>query len=142
MLRQRIGLFALLACFAALSPAPAAEPVLPVPENLVLDGVPPIPATVAESAAPYTESRPAMLTSWHPTRREVLISTRFGNTNQAHLVKAPGGARTQMTFFPDPVSNAAFEPAKGEYIVFSKGAGGNEFFQLYRMDLPPGRPRC
>jgi len=70
----------------------------------------------------------------------MLISTRFGNTNQAHVVKSPGGARTQVTFFADPVSNASFEPTKGEYLVFSKGAGGDEFFQLYRMDLANAAP--
>jgi dipeptidyl aminopeptidase/acylaminoacyl peptidase len=127
-----------LACLAPALVAMAAEPTLPIPENLVVDGVPAIPAAVTEKAAPYTEARAATLTSWHPTRREMLISTRFGNTNQAHVVKSPGGARTQVTFFADPVSNASFEPTKGEYLVYSKGAGGDEFFQLYRMDLANG----
>ncbi len=85
-----IGPVAALLLCSALSAAPAPEPTLSVPENLVLDGVPAVPASIAQSAAPYTEARPATLASWHPTRREVLISTRFGNTNQAHVVKISG----------------------------------------------------
>jgi dipeptidyl aminopeptidase/acylaminoacyl peptidase len=138
MLPRTIRVAVALAFFTATLLVEAAETSLPVPENLVLDGVPAIPTSIAEAAAPYTDARPATLTSWHPTRREVLISTRFGNTNQAHLVKFPGGARTQVTFYGDTVSNASFEPTKGEFLVFSKGAGGNEFFQLYRTDLATG----
>ena len=52
------------------------------------------------------------LRDWHPTRREMLISTRFGNTAQVHLVRLPGGARTQLTFFPEPVAGARFEPRR------------------------------
>ena len=31
-------------------------------------------------------------------RREMLIGTRFADTAQIHIVKMPGGARTQLTF--------------------------------------------
>src|SRR4029079_10895887 len=78
--------------------APAEPPTIKPGDNLVVEGVPPVPATLADDVWRYTEFRSAAFSSWHPTRREMLISTRFGNTNQAHLVKTPGGARTQMTF--------------------------------------------
>ena len=68
----------------------------------------------------------------------MLISTRFGNVAQAHLVKLPGGARTQMTFYPDRVSGARFDPKTGESFIFSKDTGGNEFFQFYRYDFADG----
>ena len=128
-----------LALALAALPLCAADPTLTVAENLVVDGIPAVPTAIADSAAPYTDARPATLSDWHPLRREALISTRFGNTNQAHLVKSPGGARTQLTFFGEPVTNASFEPTKGEFLVFAKGVGGNEFYQLYRMDLATGR---
>ena len=50
----------------------------------------------------------------------------------------PGGARTQLTFFPDRVDGGSFEPTKGDYFIFAKGAGGNEFNQNYRYDLATG----
>ncbi|HEX3234044.1 MAG TPA: S9 family peptidase [Gemmatimonadales bacterium] len=107
-------------------------------ENLVTDGVPPIPAAIAQAARRYTESRSASLLDWHPARREILISTRFANTPQIHRVVSPGGARTQLTFAEEPVSQAVYEPRTGRYFLFLKDAGGNEFSQIYRFDLPGG----
>ncbi|HTR03734.1 MAG TPA: prolyl oligopeptidase family serine peptidase [Thermoanaerobaculia bacterium] len=108
------------------------------PESLVVEGVPPIPAALAGQVGRYTDFRSASFWSWHPTRREMLIGTRFSNVAQAHLVKAPGGARTQMTFYPDRVSGARFDPKNGASFIFSKDVGGNEFFQLYRYDFADG----
>lgn len=107
-------------------------------ENLVVDGVPKVPVEVAEQVRRYTESRTATFVDWHPTRREMLISTRFGNTPQLHYLKMPGGARTQITFFNEPIGSATFEPNDGKYFVFGKDVGGNEFTQLYRFDLANG----
>ncbi|MEY2572077.1 MAG: hypothetical protein QOJ87_290, partial [Verrucomicrobiota bacterium] len=113
-------------------------PPLTPAENLVIDGIPPIPGELPEQVGRYTESRAATLQDWHPTRAEILITTRFGDTNQLHQITQPGGARTQLTFFPDRVDGGSFEPTKGEYLVFTKGAGGNEFNQNYRYDLATG----
>jgi dipeptidyl aminopeptidase/acylaminoacyl peptidase len=55
-----------------------------------------------------------------------------------HLVKFPGGARTQMTFFRDAARGASFQPANGDYFVFAKDHGGDEFYQLYRYDIASG----
>jgi dipeptidyl aminopeptidase/acylaminoacyl peptidase len=126
------------AVFTLLAPSAFAQGVITPGDNLVTDGIPPVPAELAERVGRYTEFRAAGLASWHPTRREMLVSTRFGQSNQVHRVKMPGGARYQLTFFPDSVSGAAYETSKGDYFVFSKGAGGNERFQLYRYDFATG----
>src|SRR3989475_7051902 len=81
---------------------------------------------------------PISFWDWHPTRREMIIGTRFGDSQQLHQVKLPGGARTQLTFFPDPVAGASYQPTDGRYIVFSKDVGGGEFFQKYRYDVATG----
>jgi peptide/nickel transport system substrate-binding protein len=47
-------------------------------------------------------------------RKEMLITTRFGNSNQYHYVKFPGGDRKQLTFFEEPVGEASFEPKQLE----------------------------
>ena len=128
--------------FAALLPGIAlaadAPPSIAPGGNLVVDGVPPIPTEIAEKASRYGESRGAIFADWHPTNGSMLILTRFGDTNQVHLIKGPGMARTQLTFFPDRVEGAKFEPTKGDYFVFHKGAGGAEFFQNYRYDMATG----
>ena len=43
-----------------------------------------------------------------------------------------------MTFYPDRVSGARFEPTAGDSFLFSKDTGGDEFFQIYRYDFADG----
>jgi dipeptidyl aminopeptidase/acylaminoacyl peptidase len=110
-----------------------------LPENLVAKNVPPIPQDLADEIRPYLEFRTAGLSDWHPTRREMVIGTRFGDTAQLHVVSMPGGARRQITFFPDRVGGASYQPKHGNYLLFTKDVGGGEFFQIYRYDLANGR---
>ncbi len=111
-------------------------------ENLVVDGVPPVPASIAEKASRYTNFRSAIFTSWNPAKREMLIATRFGDTFQIHKVASPGAARTQLTFYSDSVRTAFYPPkiAPGapESFIFSKDIGGGEFYQIYRYDVATG----
>jgi len=107
-------------------------------DNLVIENIPPVPASVAEQTARYGESRSASFLSWNPLRKEMLIATRFADTRQVHLVKMPGGARQQLTFFPDRVLGAAFEPTAGDSFIFAKDIGGGEWYQLYRYDMTTG----
>ncbi len=114
---------------------PQEETFLTPADNLVAEGIPPIPMSLVEQVGRYTDFRAASLLDFHPTLREMLISTRFASSAQLHLVKMPGGARTQLTFYPDAVGGARFEPTQAQYLVFSKDVGGSEFSQLYRMDM-------
>jgi len=125
--------------FAGVLEAGAQEAVIAPPDNLVVEGAPTIPASLAETAGRYGSYRFAGLADWHPARREMLISTRFGDTPQLHLVKMPSGERQQLTFYPDTVANARFHPNGGDYIVFMKDIGGGEWFQLYRYDVADGQ---
>jgi len=118
--------------------APAQEPVIAPADNLIVDGVPKIPASMSEAAGKYASYRSASLADWHPTKREMLIATRFAETPQLHLVKAPGGARQQLTFFADSVGSGRFHPNGGDYILFAKDIGGGEWYQLYRYDVASG----
>jgi dipeptidyl aminopeptidase/acylaminoacyl peptidase len=104
-------------------------------ENLIAENIAEIPKELANQVKKYAESRGASLAEIHPTKNEIIISTRFGSTPQFHRVSQAMGARTQITFFDEPVSGASYEPVKGEYLVYSKDIGGNEFGQLYKLDL-------
>lgn len=130
--------FLMILCMISSTVLAQTKTLTPTP-NLVVDGIPAIPASLAEEVRRYTEARLAILADWHPARREMLIATRFGNTPQLHEVKIPGGARRQVTFFTEPVMNASYEPKEGRYFIFSRDLGGNEFGQLYRYDLSNGR---
>jgi dipeptidyl aminopeptidase/acylaminoacyl peptidase len=129
--------------FMAVLPAmaqavPPAQPaVLKPADNLVVENIPPVPAAIAEKANQYGEFRSATLQDWNPTKREMLIGTRFADVPQIHMVKMPGGDRTQLTFFPDRTGGGHFGP-KGDYFTFSKDVGGGEWFQIYRYDIANG----
>jgi len=113
----------------------AQQQTIPVKDNLVVENIPELSANYISQLRNYTEFRSASIIDWHPVKKEMLISTRFSNTTQLHYVKMPGGDRQQITFYEDNVGGATFEPIKGNYFIFSKDNGGNEFAQLYRYDI-------
>lgn len=110
-----------------------------VPENLVVEGIPAHTPELRTDVGRYLEFRSAAFNSWHPLRREMLITTRFADANQLHLVKFPGGARKQLTFLPEPVAGGSFQPREGRCIVFGQDKGGSEFYQFYRFDPDTAR---
>jgi dipeptidyl aminopeptidase/acylaminoacyl peptidase len=119
----------------------AAGPVLAPNPNLLAQGIPPIPQALAERVARYTDFRGHAFADWHPQRPEMLVVHRkAGDTiNQIHWLKGPMGAAEQLTRDGEPVTEAYFEPREGRYIVFTRGSGGNEAAQIYRLDLDSRR---
>jgi dipeptidyl aminopeptidase/acylaminoacyl peptidase len=135
---KRIALLFGAIWLSSVSGVAGQEALVTPPESLVVDGVPKIPASLAETAGRYGEYRSAVFSDWEPGTRSMLISTRFAATPQLHLVSQAGGARHQLTFFADAVRGGRFHPNGGDYIVFPKDIGGGEWYQLYRLDLATG----
>lgn len=107
--------------------------------NLVIEGIPDIPQRIIEKMNQYQNTRSAGLSGWLPNGEGILISTRFGETAQIHHVQTPGGARRQITFFPEPINGASINPDKSKKeFLFLKDVGGNEFAQIYLFDLKSG----
>jgi hypothetical protein len=98
-----------------------------------LQNVPEIPDDVRQAVQRYQNYRDATFEDWLPDG-SMLIGTRFGATRQIHRVAAPGAARTQLTFFNEPVSGAWTIPGTSRYL-FSRDTGGDEWFQLYAAGL-------
>ena len=109
--------------------------------NLVLENMPEIPAAITERLDQYQNTRSAGFAGWLHDG-SILISTRFGDTNQIHRVQQPMGARSQLTFFNEPAGNASVspDPTRNGFIQL-RDVGGNEFFQLYWFDLTSGESR-
>ncbi len=138
-LRKRCSVrTALLFAIAFAHALPAQEPPIKPNDALILENIPPIPASIAERAARYTDFRTATMYGWHPQKREILIGTRFADTVQVHQVAMPGGARTQMTFYGDRATDASYQPHKGDYFLFRKDVGGGEWYQIFRFDMASG----
>lgn len=106
--------------------------------SLVIEGVPPIPAALADRMLQYLNTRSASAWDWDPAGQGLLIFTRFGETTQVHRVKSPGGYREQLTFFAEPISGATVNP-KNRTFLFTKDTGGAEFYQVYLFDMASGR---
>jgi dipeptidyl aminopeptidase/acylaminoacyl peptidase len=125
--------FASLLTAAALASTALAADVVAPNANLKAEGIPPIPAAVADKVALYTEFRPTTAVSWHPVKRELIVARRAGNTTQLQRVASPGDVPAPLTDFIDPVRAGGFWPRAPDTLLFMRDAGGNEQAQLYRM---------
>jgi dipeptidyl aminopeptidase/acylaminoacyl peptidase len=122
----------LIAASLLLTPIPAtAQPVVETRQvgTATLENVPAIPYEVRTSVQRYQNYREARFQDWLPDG-SMLITTRFGATNQVHHVAAPGAARTQLTFFEEPVAGARTVPGTDRFVV-TRDTGGDEWFQLF-----------
>ena len=135
-----------LACLALLLTAEVAQAQTAAPRTaspqpavrevgaLVFDGIPPIPPALSERLDRYGNARSASFADWLPDG-SMLIATRFGSVPQLHRVAAPGAARTQLTFFDEPVTGALARPNGGGQFLFAKDRGGDEYAQGYLRGL-------
>jgi dipeptidyl aminopeptidase/acylaminoacyl peptidase len=107
--------------------------------SLVIENIPEIPEPIIERMFQYQNTRSAYIDDWAPEGKGMLISTRFGDTNQLHFLERPGGARRQITFFLEPVSQATMcpDPSRKGFL-FTKDVGGGEFYQVFYFDMESG----
>lgn len=104
--------------------------------NMILEDVPEIPEDIKSRIQQYQNTRSASFVDWLPNDQGILMATRFGNTAQLHTINKIGGARNQITFFEEPVTNGSFCPdSKYNGFLFTKDIGGNEFSQIYWYDM-------
>ena len=101
--------------------------------QLILEDIPEIPQSIVDDLNRYQNVRSGSVLDWSADGRSLYVSTRFGEVSQIHRVDMPAGARTQLTFFDEPVGGVSRQP-KGPKLVFSMDAGGSEFAQLFLFD--------
>ena len=100
---------------------------------LILEDIPEIPQDIRQSLTRYQNVRSARFLGWTPDGGGVYVATRFGETDQVHRVAMPGGARSQVTFFEEPVGQVSRRAGGGE-LAFTMDAGGSEFSQIFLLD--------
>ena len=125
----------------AATPAAASPEIIAPNANLHIEGIPPIPKSLADTVAKYTDFRGQRFVAWHPKKAEMIISHRAAgsSTSQLFWLKTPMGVPTAITQHPDPINGATIEPTEGKYIVFEASKGGSEAFQVFRQDAD-GQP--
>ena len=101
--------------------------------NLILEDIPAIPNSIKEDLSKFQNVRSAAFRGFNNQNEGLFISTRFGNVSQLHLVKSPGAARNQITYFQEPIGSVAMHPNRSS-IAFTMDRGGSEYSQIYLLD--------
>ena len=97
--------------------------------SLIFDGVPPPDPQLEMRLSHYLQSRSATFLDWMADG-SLLISTRFGETEQVHRVAAPLADREQLTFYPDAIEWAR-AARSGTGFAFLKDHAGDENAQVF-----------
>ena len=122
---------------ASTAAAAPAGPVIAPNANLIVQGIPPVPASIADDVARYNDFRGHRFVDWHPTKREMLVSYRQAGASTAQIFRlaSPLAEPEALTDSDERIIGATYEPIDGRYIVIARGRGGDEAAQLYRVDL-------
>ncbi|HEY9105668.1 MAG TPA: prolyl oligopeptidase family serine peptidase [Roseateles sp.] len=140
-----LGITLLTACASTSTTPTAPEAVFAPNANLVVQGIPPVPQSLADAIGRYNDFRGHAFVDWHPQQREMLVAHRKAGANTAQLFRltAPLAEPQQLTDGAEPVTQASYEPRHGNYIVFERATGGNEVAQIYRLALnqPNAQPQ-
>lgn len=115
---------------------PVAAALVP-PPAMRIEGVPTLSENVQQAVQRYSGIAGHAFVDWHPKRLEMLVAHRApgASTAQLYRLAAPLAPLQQLTSSAEPVSAGRYEPQQGRYLVFTRGSGGNEAYQLYRLDL-------
>jgi dipeptidyl aminopeptidase/acylaminoacyl peptidase len=108
--------------------------------EMVLQNVPETPPETRRALQRYENGRSATFQDWM-SDGSMLITTRFGQTPQIHRVSVPGGARTQVTFFEEPIggnewpSSVQVQPGSKDSFIYARDVGGSELYQGFYAGL-------
>jgi len=112
------------------------------PQNVKIEGMPPMPQSVLDGLSRYGQFRQALLQAWHPTKRQMVITTTLGTVPQLHYLDGPARDRRQLTWYANGVSrdfvSPSFDPTDPSAFVFQHSPDGSESRSLYRYDLATG----
>ncbi len=101
--------------------------------QLVMEDIPEIPNAIVGALNRYQNVRAAGFRDWSHDGRSIYVTTGFGDVDSLHRVDMPGGARSQITFFDEPIGDISRQPG-GRKIIFTRDAGGSEFAQIFLLD--------
>ena len=106
------------------------------PPSLVLEGVPSIPAVLAESADRYRASSPDVLVGWDPVKLEpTFVRRHSAGPWLVSTVTTPGGQPSRICPMPPRGYEAYSNPQKGYFVFEADASSGAERMQLFRWDL-------
>ncbi|PYP87229.1 MAG: peptidase S9, prolyl oligopeptidase [Blastocatellia bacterium AA13] len=103
-------------------------------DNLVVDGIPKIPASLLKTISRYTGAFGFRLAGWDAASGEILLKNLAGSeTWILHAGKAGGSPKLSL-LIPTGVYDLYYQPQQ-KYFVYDRDVDGNDAFQLYLFDL-------
>lgn len=119
---------------ANLSVARQSDDIAPG-DNLVVDGIPKIPAALAKKVNQYKNAYGYPLAGWDPSKRELWIKVLSSSGIWVSRVEIPSSIpKPVMTIQAGGVYDVYFQP-QGKYLLYNKDIGGNETFQFFLYDI-------
>ena len=104
-------------------------------DSLVVEGIPKIPASLAQRVNKYRNAYGYPLSGWDPTARELWLKILASTGTWIYRVEKPGGIAKPFLSIPvGGVYDVYYQP-QGKYLVYNKDTGADEFFQFYLYDI-------
>ena len=130
-----IGMFLLL--LAGYSLAAGVERRTANDGQLLMEDIPPIPASLPQTLSRYQNIRSARFAGWTKDSESIFIKTRVGPVSQLHRVNKPAGAHHQLTFGEEPIGEVLRRP-NSKLVALTRDKGGDEFDQVYLLNPEDG----
>ncbi len=125
----RISLAIIL--FANLSVAGQGDTITPG-DSLVVEGIPKIPASLAQKVNRYTNAYGFRLAGWDPTNREVLLKNLAGS--ETWILRGIAGSNPKLISLIQTGVYDLYYQQQAKYLVYNKDVDGNDSFQFYLYD--------
>lgn len=131
----RVALLLVICCHFAFAQGDYISPS----NNLIVEGIPRIPAALAQAAKRYTRAYGLPLAGWNAAKREVLLKDMASSSTLLYRVESPGSIAQPFKFIPFGGIYDLYPSPQGRYMVYNKDADGNEAFQMYLYDSESGK---
>jgi dipeptidyl aminopeptidase/acylaminoacyl peptidase len=103
-------------------------------DNLVIEGIPKIPASLAQTVNRYTNAWGFRLAGWDLAKRELLFKNLAGSETWILRGDTPGMSPKLSFFIPTGVYDVYYQP-QAKYLVYNHDTDGNDSFQFYLFDI-------
>jgi dipeptidyl aminopeptidase/acylaminoacyl peptidase len=110
------------------------QDVMAPPADMVVDGVPPIPNSIAFDALPYRPHGSSSLIGWDPAKLRPIVKGRRTGHDWAVAAADSEKSRDYLAPLPRGYTDIYYEP-NGKYFLYLKNDGESSQPQIYRYDI-------
>lgn len=103
--------------------------------NLLVEGVPKVPASLARSVSLYKSGYGLPLAGWDTARRQLWLKALSATATRLSRLDAPGGSPIPIISIPAGGAYDVYLQPQGNYLVYNKDSAGDESFQFYLYDI-------